>query len=169
VGVCSYLCECYTLFMQGIIIYATHTGNTYMVSKTILEEVSSQMPLLMKKAKDVVREDLDDASVLLIGSSSWDWQGNRGYPIDEMMKFLDSMGEVDLSGKKIMLFGCGDRDYEHFCGALDVIGEKVRERGGQIMGEPLRVDKYYLNEAENKKLVVEWCESVRQKIKSFEE
>ena len=125
--------------MNGLIVYATHTGNTYMVASEILKVMSAKVSTLMKSASETNVNDLKDADVILMGSSSWDWQGNRGYPINEMMEFINSLGEKDLEGKKVLLFGCGDRDYEHFCGALDVMEERVRSAGAEVVAQASRL------------------------------
>lgn len=75
---------------------------------------------------------------MLLGSSTW---GDDEIEMQEdFAEFYEKMDQVSLDGKKVAVFGCGDRSFEHFCGAADVIEEKVEELGGSLVIESLKID-----------------------------
>lgn len=150
--------------MKVLIVYATHTGSTMYVARELQEVLASQHKVVLKTAADASIDDLQAAEAILVGSSSWDWQGNRGYPLAEMMAFLDRVEGFDYLGKKMALFGCGDRDFEHFCGALDVIGKRLAMSRAEFMVEPLRLNQYFMDEFGNQNLVKQWAQAVLQNI-----
>lgn len=147
--------------MKILIIYATHTGSTLYASRELLAALSDRHTVMMKSVTEVKEADMEEAEVILIGSSSWDWQGNRGYPLKDMMDFMERTGGFDYSGKKVALFGCGDMDFEHFCGALDVIDEKLSAKGAHFLTDKLRLNRYFMDEFGNQERVREWAEKVQ--------
>lgn len=75
---------------------------------------------------------LNNYDLLVLGSSTWgigdlqdDWEG-----------FLPKIKGLDLSGKAVALFGCGDADsYEDsFCEALAVIKSELSDTGCRFVG-----------------------------------
>jgi flavodoxin len=50
------------------------------------------------------------------------------------------MDKADLSGRKAAVFGCGDSSYTYFCGAVDAIEDKVKELGGELISDGLKID-----------------------------
>lgn len=146
--------------MNVLIVYVTHTGSTLYAGKEAMTVLSTQHNTIMKTAPETTMEDINAADLLVIGSSSWDWQGNRGYPLAEMMAFLDGLANMDFSHKKIALFGCGDRDFEHFCGALDVIWNRLTGLGAKLLVEHLRINRYFMDEFSNQELVRQWAQKL---------
>ena len=78
-------------------------------------------------------EDLLAFDVLVLGSSTWgvgdlqdDWEG-----------FLPKVAALDLSGKKVALFGTGDADSypDSFCEALFLIKDALEGTGATFIGE----------------------------------
>lgn len=73
-----------------------------------------------------------EADLIVLGSSTWgvgelqdDWESG--------MSLLDS---VNFSGKKVAIFGTGDQCGfgDTFCDAVGIIANKIKERGGEIVG-----------------------------------
>ena len=151
--------------MKIHIAYATHTGSTLYAAKELLAALADSHEVVMKTANETSLDDLQSAEVILIGSSSWDWQGNRGYPLAEMMGFLGRVAAFDFSAKKVALFGCGDRDFEHFCGALDVIWDGLETAGAKYLVEHLRLNRYFMDEIGNQDLVRGWAGTLITKLK----
>lgn len=146
--------------MNVLIVYVTHTGSTLYAGKEVMAVLSTQHNTIMKTAPETTIEDINSADLLVVGSSSWDWQGNRGYPLAEMMTFLDGLATMDFSQKKVALFGCGDRDFEHFCGALDVIWNRLTGLGAKLLVEHLRINRYFMDEFSNQELVRQWAQKL---------
>ena len=53
---------------------------------------------------------------------------------------MDAMEDSGIRDKKVAIFGLGDSMYTHFCGAVDLIVERVRECGGTLVVDPIRID-----------------------------
>ncbi|AKZ65696.1 Flavodoxin 1 [Candidatus Palibaumannia cicadellinicola] len=78
------------------------------------------------------KEDLEKYDVLILGISTW-YYGEAQCDWDE---FFPTMKQIDFSGKKVALFGCGDQeDYsEYFCDALGTLGDIIEQQGATIVG-----------------------------------
>jgi len=116
--------------MTGI-FYGSTTGNT--------EQLASDIAAKLGVASDDVHnvgETTADATAnydtLLLGSSTW----GAGELQDDWYDFLDSLKAMDLSGKKVGLFGCGDSaSYpDTFCGALAEIHDALASTGCTFIG-----------------------------------
>ncbi|AOH54408.1 flavodoxin [Peribacillus muralis] len=121
-----------------IMIFASMSGNT--------EEMADSIAAGIKESGvDVEMIDIMDspeASILgeydgiLLGAYTW---GDGDLP-DDFLDFYDEMEDVDLTGKKAAVFGSGDTYYTHYCAAVDILDEKLRERGADIVLEGLKVE-----------------------------
>ena len=61
----------------------------------------------------------------------------------KVLNAADASAEHLADGYDAVLFGAsasGDRDYEHFCGAVDVIEARSKELGAEIMTDGLRLE-----------------------------
>ncbi|MBR3379205.1 MAG: flavodoxin domain-containing protein, partial [Bacillus sp. (in: Bacteria)] len=72
----------------------------------------------------------------LLGAYTW---GDGDLP-DDFIDLYEEMEELDLTGKAFAVFGSGDTSYEHFCGAVDLIEEKVKELGGDIVLPSIKIE-----------------------------
>ena len=62
-------------------------------------------------------------------------------PQDDFAPLFEEFDVMDLSrDAKLYAFASGDRDYEHFCGAVDVIEARGKELGAEIMADGLRLE-----------------------------
>jgi flavodoxin I len=78
------------------------------------------------------RADLEACDVLLLGIPTWAY-GEAQCDWDD---FFPVLGEIDLSSKRVALFGCGDQeDYaEYFCDAMGQLDSIVAARGATLVG-----------------------------------
>ena len=124
--------------MKAIVIYATTTGNTEILADSVdagLREGGIES--IAKNVNEVEIDELEDYDLIILGSSSW-----KGLHRD-FEEFYQEMDSLPLSGKKAAAFGTGDRKSfsDEFCGAVDILDEKLLERGAEIVTESLKVDK----------------------------
>lgn len=122
------------------IVYGSTTGNTELVAKQIGE-------VLAQEGIDVTKKNVSQAKVselgngfdlTVLGSSTW---GDAEIEFQEdFAPFYEEMDKADLKGRKVALFGCGDSSYEFFCGAVDLLEEKIGDLGGVLVNESLRID-----------------------------
>ncbi len=125
---------------KALIVFGSTTGNTEAVAKQIGQVLTQKgLEVSIQEVSRTKVEDLGDGfDITLLGSSTW---GDSEIEFQEdFAPFYEAMDQANLKGKKMAIFGCGDSSYEFFCGAVDLLEEKVGALGGQIVNEPLRID-----------------------------
>lgn len=125
----------------ALIIYGSTTGNTEITAETIEEYLANNdwRVTLMNVSDTTVKSLEESYDIYLLGCSTW---GDDEIELQEDFEpFFESMNEkLSLDGKKFAVFGCGDSSYQYFCGAVDVIEEKVSKLGAGLLCESLRID-----------------------------
>ena len=126
---------------SALLIYGSTTGNTESVALKVAKILENNgVETTVKNVTEATIAELGDGfDITLFGSSTW---GDDSIEFQEDFEpFYQQLGgAVQLRGKKVALFGCGDSSYEYFCGAVDKLEEKMEELGGMIVNEPLRID-----------------------------
>lgn len=120
-----------------ILVYASLTGNTEEMSELItngIEEAGGSVTV--KTADECNAEILLDYDGIILGAYTW---GDGELP-DEFLDFYDDLEDLDLTGKKAAVFGSGDTVYEQFAKAVDLLQEKLEERGAEMVLEPLKLE-----------------------------
>ena len=56
------------------------------------------------------------------------------------MDIYDDMEGMDFTGKTFAVFGSGDTSYEHFCGAVDILEDKIKELGGNAVLPSVKIE-----------------------------
>lgn len=113
------------------IFFGSTSGNTEKVAKLIAAELSDLSPEV-KDIKKCAASDLAAYDALVIGVPTYD----EGMLQEDWDSIWPDMDSVDLSGKKVALFGLGDQDTypEYFVSAMGTIYHKVRECGAAVVG-----------------------------------
>ncbi|RKD21871.1 flavodoxin [Ammoniphilus oxalaticus] len=120
-----------------LIVYASLSGNTEEIASVIAAGIHEDgFEVDMKEVESVTPEELLEYDGILLGSYTW---GDGELP-DEYIEFYEGLDALDLSEKKAAVFGSGDTSYEHFCGGVDVLEEKLTELGAELTLEGLRVE-----------------------------
>lgn len=128
------------------IIYASMSGNTEAIADLIEKGLSSAGAESEKfEAMDINATIFTEYDHFLIGAYTW---GDGELP-DEMLDFYDEMDDYDFSDKTIALFGSGDTAYEIFCGAVDLLAEKVQDNNGALVMESLKIECFPDGDQEN--------------------
>jgi len=124
---------------RAIVIYGSETGNTETVAEDIAAGLKDEkLDVTIKNVTGASVEELSDYDLILLGSSTW---GDEEKELQaDMVDFYEELEGLDLSGKPAAAFGCGDSDYTHFCGAVDLLEERLEEVGAHLLDEGLRVD-----------------------------
>lgn len=123
--------------MKTIVIFGSTTGNTEEVANYVVSGLKSAgHDVTLKNVMDSEPNEMEQYDLIVLGSSTW----NDGELQDDFIPFHAAMDEVDLKGKKAAVFGCGESIYEHFCTAVDILKEKLEERGAEIVAEPFKID-----------------------------
>lgn len=113
------------------VFYGSTTGNT--------EDVALLLPGMLK-GQDVYVHNLSDEGLsgfadydlLILGIPTWDY----GEIQEDWQEIWDELGETDLSGCTVALFGLGDQvGYgEWFLDAMGLLHDLVRQQGAAIIG-----------------------------------
>ena len=140
-----------------LIVYGSTTGNTEMVAEQIMDLLEDSNPE-MKDVADVSPNDFEQYDLMIWGSSTWD----DGLLQADFREFVED-NELNLSGKKIAVFGLGDSSYPDFCEAAALLEEVVSKSGGELLLESLKLDGFP-DEEENEEKVKIWCSNIRKKI-----
>ena len=112
------------------IFYGSTTGTT----KEVAEEIGRILGVDNADIHDVAKSAPSDVAaydVLLLGTSTW----GAGDLQDDWYDFVAGLEPMDLKGKKIALFGCGDESMsDTFCGAVGVLYNKLKGTGAEFIG-----------------------------------
>lgn len=107
------------------IFYGTITGNTERAADLIRRRLGPEVRMF--DISEVELEDVLRADVLLFGAPTW----NIGELPDDWVYFLPRLDGLDLTGKRVALFGLGDaRGYpKNFLDALGLIWGELKQLG----------------------------------------
>lgn len=112
------------------IYYGSATGTTAGIAKKIAELLNVADADLHDVAS-TSPSTLGDYDVLVLGSSTW----GDGELEDDWYDFADGSKALDLKGKKIALFGCGDETMsDTFCDAVGRLYEVYEPTGAKFIG-----------------------------------
>jgi flavodoxin I len=116
------------------LFYGTDTGFTEIVVKLLEEEFNLVAPALLTthNIADVSVVSLQQYDYLIIGCPTWD----IGQLQADWDKAYDALDSLNLSGKKVAIFGLGDQyGYpDTFCDAIGILAEKFTALGAQLVG-----------------------------------
>lgn len=125
---------------RALIIYGSTTGNTESAAQAIARVLAKEkVEATLKDVASAGPAELNgDLDLYLLGSSTW---GDEEIELqEEFAEFYENMDDLNLNGKKMAVFGCGDSSYTHFCGAVDAIEQKVVELGADLVVSGLKID-----------------------------
>ncbi|MEG2218194.1 MAG: flavodoxin [Muribaculaceae bacterium] len=122
------------------LFYGSSTGVTENVALRLAELIGDVDVYDVAKTKPSIVEDYD---VLLLGSSTW----GSGDLQDDWYDFIIGLEVLNLKGKKIAIFGCGDETMsDTFCGAVGVIYERLQNTGATFIA-PYEATEYTFDES----------------------
>lgn len=122
---------------KSILVYASMTGNTRDMADAVEAGVKAAgHELVSKEVVDTDAAELAEYDGILLGAYTW---GDGDLP-DEFLDFYESMDALDLSGKKVAVFGSCDSSYEKYGAAVDTLIEKAKSLGADVVLEGLKVE-----------------------------
>ncbi len=124
---------------SALIVYGSTTGNTEyvagMIEKTLAE---SGITVNKMNAAQVEPEGLCRGyDLVFFGCSTWGYDTVEMQ--DDFIELFEAFEQISAQGKPVAVFGCGDSDYPHFCGAVDVIASRLKELGAKV-ADTLKID-----------------------------
>lgn len=114
---------------KTLIVYGSSTGTCESIANKIGEKLGA-------KVVDVASIDdemINDAENLILGTSTW----GAGEVQDDWYDGLSKLKALDLTGKTVALFGCGDSESysDTFCGGMDEIYNALKDKGVNFIGQ----------------------------------
>ncbi|MEM1205858.1 MAG: flavodoxin [Acidobacteriota bacterium] len=115
-----------------LIAWGSSTGYTEEVANGLYDRLEPDVDAIVDIA-DTPVETLEDFDVLILGIPTW----HVGELQDDWEDCFDQLLKLDLSGKLVALFGCGDADgYPHnFQDAMGLLWRQVEGRGASLVGK----------------------------------
>ena len=126
--------------MKAMIIFGSTTGNTEAMSEIVCKtlEENEVETILINVTEASVNDLKGEKDLVLLGCPAY---GDDEVELQEdFEEFYEKMNGINLGGKKFAVFAPGDSSYEHFCGSVDFLEEKLKELGGKIVQDGLKVD-----------------------------
>lgn len=127
------------------IFYGSATGTTAKIAQRLatLLGVAEQD---IHDVSETAPSKVGDYDLLVLGTSTW----GDGEPEDAWLDFIAGLEEMDLRGKKIALFGCGDETMEDtFCSGVGELYERLQKTGADFIA-PYDTIGYNFNKSKAK-------------------
>lgn len=116
--------------MKTGIFYGSTTGTT----RKVAELIAQRLGIAADDIHDVARtapSAVAPYELLICGCSTW----GAGEEQEDWMDFADGLSMIDLRGKRIALFGCGDETMtDTFCSGLGHLYDQLQRTGAQFVG-----------------------------------
>ena len=116
------------------------TGNTAQVAESI-QRIFEQdgHEVTVEDVADIQAADLTKTyDLCCLGCSTW---GDEEIELqDDFIPVFEEIEGLDLAGKNIACFGCGDSSYTYYCGAVDAIEDACKSAGASVFAESLKID-----------------------------
>ena len=143
--------------MNILIVYATYSGGTQEASHIVEQTLKDKGNLvIVKTPSETTVDEVIKNDLVIFGSPSWDIDGKSGQTHEEFPPFLEKLKNTNLENKPFAVFGLGDKSYEHFCGAVDILEQFVKDKKGKLVVESLRINGFFFDQEANTKLLQEW-------------
>lgn len=123
------------------IIYASTSGNTQHVVETLKEHLSStqkDIEVSVQRAEEAQADDINKGDVLLLASSTWNYDAVEGYLNMHMREFLEKRAkDADLAGKPVGLIILGDDRYYYTGRGTERFMQYLMSHNGKSCTMPL--------------------------------
>lgn len=114
------------------LFYSSDTGNTETVAEMIQDQVGKEY-LDVHEVFDIdLPETIVQYDFVIIGVPTW----YDGEVQNEWADKLDEFDKINLSGRKVAVYGLGDQEDwgEYFCDAIAELALKAQKSGATIIG-----------------------------------
>lgn len=120
--------------MSIAIVYHSAGGNT----KAIAEAIATILPdSQLYRVSEVDIRTLPAFDGLIVGTYTW---GNGELPA-KMAAFYHELEELDLTQTVTAVFGTGETNYKHFCGAVDIFRDMLFMKS--CLAVTLKIEQMY--------------------------
>lgn len=124
------------------VFYGSSTGTTADVASRIAKSLGVNDSDVHDVAQSAAA-DLENYDVLVLGTSTW----GSGELQDDWAEFIGGVESLNLAGKKIALFGCGDESMsDTFCNGVGELYTRLQKTGATFIA-PFPADVYNFDES----------------------
>lgn len=126
---------------KTLIVYGSSTGTC----QALAEKIAAKLGVEAVDVANMTEAQVAEAENLILGTSTW----GAGELQDDWYDGLNTLKAVDLSGKTVALFGCGDSESysDTFCGAMGEIYTTLKDKGVTFVGQ-VDTDGYTFDDSE---------------------
>jgi flavodoxin len=143
------------------IICASTSGNTDYVVETLKEHLSSaqkDLTVTVQRAEEAEAKDMERGDVLLLASSTWNYDAVEGYLNMHMREFLEKRAkDADLSGKPVALIILGDDRYYYTGRGTERFMQYLMGHNGKSCTMPLIIINEPYGQEEK---ITEWADKL---------
>ena len=163
--------------MDVLIVYGTYSGGTFEVAKeveSLLKEKGHKTTLqniigtsstgAYEFRGDDLLEQMKSQDLVILGSCTWFEDGAEGQMHSGFRSFEKKIANKSFNDMKFAIYGLGDSNYIHFCGAVDHLEKLVTGRQGNLVNPSLRIDRYYTNTKEVSENLKIWVEKLLKSV-----
>ncbi|OZU88844.1 flavodoxin [Virgibacillus indicus] len=122
-----------------LMLYASTTGNTELMAEAMVAYLEDKKYEVIIKTFDfdpIDVEELLEYDAVLVGTHTWD-DGDLPYEVED---FYEELEDVDITGRLFGVFGSCDSFYDSYGGAIDLVGDRLKNLGAVLVPERLKVD-----------------------------
>merc|ERR1712151_17842 len=114
------------------LLYASQTGNTETVAGYIAEAAGVEAA----DVGDYGAENLAGFDGLIVGCPTWNTGADEYRSGTAWDDLIDEIKDVDLSGKPVAIFGCGDSGSygDNFCDGIEELHSTFSAAGAKVIG-----------------------------------
>ena len=151
--------------MKILIVFATNSGGTQLAADLVRETlVKNNYQVTVKEVRETNIDEFNDFDLIILASPSWDYEGLEGQPHPDYRPFMEKASANKFTAKKFAVIGLGDSSYTYFCGAVVILENFIRELGGSLIDQSLKIDCFYLDQAGNTEKLVDWTQKLALKL-----
>lgn len=143
------------------IIFASTSGNTEHVVETVVEHISqnhADIEVSTQRVEEAEPQDLLRGDLVVLASSTWNYDGVEGYLNMYMREFLEKRAkDADLNGRGVGLIILGDDRYYYTGRGTERFMQYLMGHNGKSCTMPLLIINEPFGQEEK---IVEWAEKL---------
>uniref|UniRef100_A0AB33JEI8 Flavodoxin n=4 Tax=unclassified Prevotella TaxID=2638335 RepID=A0AB33JEI8_9BACT len=126
---------------KTIVIYGSSTGTCQSIAESVASKLGVESVDVANLTEDVLKENDN----LLLGTSTW----GSGELQDDWYDGLKTLKAVDLAGKTVAIFGCGDSESygDTFCSGMKELFDAAQDAGATVVGS-VSTDGYTFDDSD---------------------
>lgn len=144
-----------------LIAYGTNSNGTFFASQHIANRLAHKNHTVdLKEVRQITVNELDTYELILLGTNTWFYNGKQGQPHIWYFPFEEELRKTDKKSRNFAVYALGDSSYIEFCHSADYLENMIRETGGKLICDALRIDGYYFEEKKNNQLLDAWVDNL---------